>query len=133
MFPAGIWFAWPVNIPLLPVKQTAVAAAAAAAAADAVPKIISATAQLTTHAALDDGTIVLFFVETPGIAPEVSLGLGSGTGAATVSGTPGCSASTEQGDTVLRGIKAVREIPPFFWSHFILQMIIYTKTGSGQT
>ena len=53
---AGIWFAWPVNIPLLPANQTAVAVAADTAVVDAVPKIISATAQLTTHATLNDGT-----------------------------------------------------------------------------
>ena len=104
--PSGVWFAWPVNIPLLPTNQTAVATASDVSAADAVPKIISATAQLTTHATLDDGTVVLFFVETQGITAEVSLGLGSGAGAATVSATPGCSASTEQGDTVLRTIQA---------------------------
>jgi hypothetical protein len=102
---SGIWFAWPVNIPLLPTNQTAVAAAASAVAADAVPRIISATAQLTTHATLDDGTVVLFFVETVGITAEVSLSLGSGASAATVSDTSGCSASTEGGDTVLRAIK----------------------------
>lgn len=50
---------------------------------------------------------MLFFVETPGITAEVSLGLGS----ATLSGTPGCSASTEHGETVLRAINAVRKTP----------------------
>ena len=64
------------------------------------------------------GTVVLFFVETPGITAEVSLGLGS----ATLSGTPGCSASTEDGDTVLRAINAVRKTPVL--SHFILKLIM---------
>jgi len=95
---SGIWFAWPINIPLLPANQTAFATAAGS-----VPRIVSATAQLTTHATLEDGTGVLFFVETVGVNAEVVLSLGDG---ATVSSTPGCSASTDDGDTVLRSIKA---------------------------
>ena len=98
-----LWFSWPLNIPLLPSDQRAFADAESAATAAAVPRILSATAQLTTHATLLDGTVVLFFVETEGIKAEVALALGDH---ATINSTPGATASTEQGATVLRSINA---------------------------
>ena len=62
---SGVWFAWPLNIPLLPTPE---------AGAAARPKIAWATAQLAAR--LDggaSGTETIFLLQIDGAAPEVAL------------------------------------------------------------
>ena len=62
---SGVWFAWPLNIPLLPTPE---------ASAAARPKIAWATAQLAAR--LDggaSGTETIFLLQIDGAAPEVAL------------------------------------------------------------
>ena len=112
---AGVWFVWPVNVPLSS-RPSVVSGGAVAQASSTL--IVWATAQLLTRVADDDGD-VLFFAETTGVVPEVALALG--TGASLQPGATRANATVEGGNvTVLRSIP--RDSTPF---------VVVRESGGG--
>lgn len=91
---SGVWFAWPLNIPLLP-----------EASATTQPKIAWATAQLAARldaVASGSGVETIFLLQIDGATPEVGLA-NVPSGALTVAS--GQATATQEGEhTVLRGI-----------------------------
>lgn len=85
-----MWFAWPINIPLLPTAH------------DGAPRIVWATAQLATQIQVSDKGSVVFLVQTEGIQPELGLSTKLDS---SIQPAGGATASSEGDYTVLRAIR----------------------------